>query len=186
MDALKQLESEQSTKLIQLESQHKAIARKHRECIRELRRIDEEIQQIEASFRTKVSEYEAIVTQNDQYVKEMNTLSEQRTTQLDELTTTRQRIAELSKISVGVYTDGKIEVFGEANVPLEDTGHEAIFSDLCSRDECEVLRIKDLKSLARIIAIAQNSKIRVEPIFENEALEPFFQQFLAVSEASVS
>lgn len=180
LETFKQLEAEQSSQLIQLESQHKAIARKHRDCIRELRRIENEIQQIETTFREKVSEYETIVAQNDQYVCEMNSLSERRSAQLAELTTTRQRIAELTKIAVAVYINGEIKIFGDDEVSLNDEGYEDIFTNLCVREECEILRIKDIKSLARIIAIVQNSQIRIEPVFEDNTLEPLFQQFLII------
>ncbi len=178
---LEATEHQQSDGIIALESQHKQFAREHRDCIRQLRNLSEDMEQLRLAFHTKAAEYEAIVNENNRLVLEMNRISQERAEKVAILDETRQQIQSLQVVNICAYENGTIEPFdGNCTTPLDETGNERIYSQLLDREECEALRLKDVRVLSKVLAIAKNASVNIEPIFENDALEASFQALINV------
>lgn len=176
---LRAQEQSLSDQVIQLESEHKRLNGLHCGCLDQLRGIQKEIEAIREELQQKGAAYEQIVERNNQIVQDMNTISQQRSDLLSELCDVRQEIKAKTVIEVFVYTNGDIELVDTAaNVPLDDTGSEEIYTDLIGRDSLQDLRIRDIRTLSRIIRIVGNSELRIQPTFEDDSLEPFFQSLL--------
>lgn len=176
LQALRTQERQQSDEVISLESEHKSIARRHREYIRQLRQIQEDLIKIKADFETKAAEYQTIVEANNQLVLQMNQISQTRSEKVALLEETRRSIESLTTIVICAYENGTIEPLEKASdFELDESGSDTRYTDLLSRAECEDLRLKDIRILSRMLSIVHNATRRVEPIFENTSLEPFFQ-----------
>ena len=181
LQLLEATEHQQSDEIIALESQHKQFAREHRDCIRQLRDLSEDMEQLRLAFQTKAAEYEAIVNENNRLVLEMNRISQERAEKVAILDETRQQIQSLQVVNICAYENGTIEPFdGNCTTPLDETGNERIYSQLLDREECEALRLKDVRVLSKVLAIAKNASVNIEPIFENDALEASFQALINV------
>lgn len=181
LQLLEVAEHQQSDEIIALESQHKQFAREHRDCIRQLRDLSEDMEQLRLAFQTKAAEYEAIVNENNRLVLEMNRISQERAEKVAILDETRQQIQSLQVVNICAYENGTIEPFdGNCTTPLDETGNERIYSQLLDREECEALRLKDVRVLSKVLAIAKNASVNIEPIFENDALEASFQALINV------
>ena len=61
IEELRQLEQTQSDAVIALETEHKELSGKHRQCIDKLRSIDAKIDEIRKMLDTSVAEYESVV-----------------------------------------------------------------------------------------------------------------------------
>ena len=176
---LREQEHSLSDQVIQLESEHKRLNGLHCGCLDQLRGIQKEIEAIREELQQKGAAYEQIVERNNQIVQNMNAISQQRSDLLSELCDVRQEIKAKTVIEVFVYTNGDIElVDATASVPLDDSGSEEIYSDLIGRDALQDLRIRDIRTLSRIVRIVSNSGLRIRPTFEDDSLEPFFQSLV--------
>jgi len=181
LQALRTQERQQSDEVISLESEHKSIARHHREYIRQLRQIQEDLIKIKADFETKAAEYQTIVEANNQLVLQMNQISQTHSEKVALLEETRRSIESLTTIVICAYENGTIEPLEKTSgFELDESGSDARYTDLLSRAECEDLRLKDIRILSRMLSIVHNTTRRVEPVFENTSLEPFFQTLQAI------
>lgn len=177
--ALREQEQYLSDRVIQLESEHKRLNGLHCGCLDQLRGIQKEIETIREELKQKGAAYEQIVERNNQIVQDMNAISQQRSGLLSELGDVRQEIKAKTVIEVFVYTNGDIELAdATTSVPLDDTGSEEVYTDLIGRDALQDLRIRDIRTLSRIIRIVSNSELRIHPTFEDDSLEPFFQSLI--------
>lgn len=176
LELLQTQERQQSDEIIALESEHKSLARQHRDCIRELRQIQDDLTKIKSDFEVKANTYQAIVESNNELVARMNQISQSRAQKVALLEETRQSIQALSTIIVCAYENGTIEPLEDANgFKPDESGSDQLCTDLLTRAECEDLRLKDIRILSRMLSIVSNANRIIEPIFENVALEPFFQ-----------
>ena len=169
------IEEEESQKAIELENQHKKLAQEHKNKIRRLRDLKDCISEIKASFKAMCSEYEKIVLENNAIVSEMNEISDKHYHVMLKLEEIRERIGDMEKIVLFVYADGGIETDDDIN--LDDTNFEDILSVLLDKKECENLKLKDIKTLARTIAIVNNmdSTKRIEVMFDDAGIEEVYK-----------
>lgn len=176
---LRATELVQSDAVMQLESQHKSIARKHRACIADLRQLKTDMESLRDQFNAKAAEYESIVSQNNGFVTQMNQISSERAEKVTLLAATRREIESLSVITLCAYENGTIEPLDQPSTSpstsLDESGSDQLFTEFRDRADLEELRIKDIRILARMVSIVRNSTHRIEPVFENETLEPYFQ-----------
>lgn len=175
---LRQQEQALSDEVIRLESKHKAIAQQHRGHIRELRDLHTELETLRQTFEEKVTAYEAIASHNNELVTLMNQISQERNQRAGALADLRQQIKSLTEVVICAYDNGTIEPMDyDGNITLNETGSDALFSTLRDREDLEELRVKDIKILSRVLAIINNSEMRIIPMFENAALDSCFQAF---------
>lgn len=173
---LQKLELIQSDGIIALESQHKTLARQHRERIKRLREINDALNQLQYEFQAKASEYEAIVTENNDLVSQMNQISAQRAEKVALLAQTRETIATLTAVTVCAYENGEIAFLNETDSvhTLDESGSDELFCQMRTQELYDDLRGKDIRLLARMLSIIKNAQVRIEPVFENEELDAFF------------
>lgn len=170
---LQQLETEQREKVIALERQHAKLASKQRETPGKLEKIAEQLANIEQSYLAKKADYEAIVAENNELLKQINSVAQERREQAAILEEIRAEIAELRAVTLWVYADGTIEV-DQSTFELDDSGYEALFAELVSKDELQELRAMDIRVLARLLCIVEHADIDVSFIFEMEDLKQAF------------
>ncbi len=169
-----------SNTVIKLESEHKRLNGLHYECLDQMRGIQSEIEAIREALKEKGAAYEQIVQRNNRLIQDMNDISRRRSEQIIELRDIRQKIDALTVIEVFVYTNGNIEtVDNRIKIVMDDTGNDELYAELIQRSDFQDLRMRDIRTLARITQIVHNSKVQIQPVFEDECLEPFFQSLTA-------
>lgn len=166
--------------VINLESEHKRLNGLHCECLDQMRDIQSEIEAIREALKEKGTAYEQIVQRNNRLIQDMNDISRRRSEQIIELRDIRQKIDALTVIEVFVYANGNIEtVDNRIKIVMDDTGNDELYAELIQRSDFQDLRMRDIRTLARITQIVHNSKVQIQPVFEDECLEPFFQSLTA-------
>lgn len=169
-----------SNTVINLESEHKRLNGLHCECLDQMRDIQSEIEAIQEALKEKGTAYEQIVQRNNRLIQDMNDISRRRSEQIIELRDIRQKIDALTVIEVFVYANGNIEtVDNRIKIVMDDTGNDELYAELIQRSDFQDLRMRDIRTLARITQIVHNSKVQIQPVFEDECLEPFFQSLTA-------
>ena len=177
LEALRLTEKEQSDKVIELETSHKKLAQEHRERIKKLRLLKKDIDEIEMTLKVKCREYEDIVLENNTLVSQMNTISQERHTKAAELDKTRLQIEDLEKIEICVYLDGTIAPIEDQPLHLDDTGSDELYATLIEDERCQNLRLKSIRTLARLIRIVGHSSRKIEILFDDAELESAFYNF---------
>lgn len=106
----------------------------------------------------------------------INVVAEQQARQSETLQNLRQQIQSLETITICIYTDGRIELLDDDETQLDDSGNEKFYHELISEEsnQCQDLRLRDIKTIARLKAIIANSARQVEVLFDDNALESYY------------
>ena len=81
-------------------------------------------------------------------------------------------------MGVGVYADGTIAPLDGHSIILDDTGHESVFDEILKHPACADLRVREIRTLARMLQITMNSTVEVEMICDVPELETAFATIL--------
>ena len=172
---LKKEAEEQQKVVIDLETKRKQLGTRHKELINELRGIRDDIKRIKQKFEERSDRYEKVVEQNNQVIEEINSLSEKRQDEARKLDELRTEIENLHIITLGIYASGEIKIEEGLEFELDDTSFETLFSELISDPVCEDLRVRDIRTLARLVAIERNATWGIELVFEDEEVEKIYR-----------
>lgn len=174
LEQLKTIEAELSDNLIQLESEHKEKARQHRGCIGTSRELKKELEDMKVQLQGIRRKYENVTTQDNNLIARMNAISAEHYDKTIEIQRVRERIRDLSKIIVFVYADGAV-VTENMGVDLNDLGSDEIYRNLFEKDECGELRAREIKTLAKVLAISKHLPENSEIVFDNAEIEEVFR-----------
>lgn len=178
LEELRLVETRQSQEVMNLEAEHKALTSKRRDYLRQLREISVVIKQIRADFRQKCDEFDEIASECNKLGDQMNGISAKRREKLVTLEETRQKIEELSILTILVYDDGEINISDDKVALPDDAESKSLYDELLDKPECEELKIREIKTLAKMLVIARNSSLEVEIICDNEALEEAYRKLI--------
>ena len=159
----------------------KEFTPKHLEFIAELREINAEMKELIARYKKLCSRYESTVEKDNAVIQQMNELMSVRREKMSRLAEVRQRIVELKAVSLCIYDSGEIATLDERDIVLDDSGYLELYNELLEREECQELRLKDIRALARLICIVRNmGDISVSAcVFDNDELEKVYQMLSA-------
>ena len=163
-----------STEIIGLETWHKEEAEKRRGRLKEMRAIKQEIEQLEESLKQACKEFEETVEQADSLAENMNAISRQRYPKVIELQELRAKIEERMSVSLAVYDSGEIVILEGTDFNMDDSGHAKVYSQLIVSEECQELRLKDIKVMARLLSIASNSERKISLVCDRPEMEEVY------------
>lgn len=148
----------------------------HRSNLKLLLNIRQRMDNIRKEFQSVANECEALTTSNNNLVDRINVVAEQQARQSETLQNLRQQIQSLETITICIYTDGRIELLDDDKTQLDDSGNEKFYHELISEEsnQCQDLRLRDIKTIARLKAIIANSARQVEVLFDDNALESYY------------
>lgn len=175
LKALKATEKRQSGEVIKLESRHKALMTQHRQNIAGLRALMDEINSIRNSFEQKCEKYEEIAKLDNKIVRQMNEISEIRREKVKELEETRKLILDRTTINICAYQDGTITTLDEREIAFDESGSDELYQKLLEAKECEDLRVKDIKILARLMKAVEHLNAKAEVICDDQTLEAVYK-----------
>jgi len=177
--------------LTSLEQEKKAIEEKCSKLTQDgqtlSKTLDDIIQQINAqstfveNLRRQLSNEENILSSLEQSKKSLNSELADIVAAVTNLNihkaNIQARINLLKKVTIFVYSDGSVELSKDSSYELVDAPET--FKELLNTEELEVLTIKQLKSLAKVISLIRKLKEngnKFEISFENEICENFFEK----------
>ena len=175
IEELKKTELAQSDEVMELESQYKELATQRKTLSDELKLTVETAGQLKAAYEKKYLEFEALTDRFNGLVEPMNALSEKRCIKKAALEETRRKKEELSKITIFIYDDGSVSISDTEIIIPDDASSRALYGELISKPECEDLKLKEIKTLAKVLLIARNTSFTVEVICDNAELENVFK-----------
>ena len=163
-----------STEIIGLETWHKEEAEKRRGRLKEMRAIKQEIERLEESLKQACKEFKETVEQADSLAENMNAISRQRYPKVMELQELRAKIEERMSVSLAVYDSGEIVILEGTDFNMDDSGHTEIYARLIESEECQELRLKDIKVMARLLSIASNSERKISLVCDRPEMEEVY------------
>lgn len=184
LDALKQREEILSEGIIALEVEHRTFAEKLHDRRKVLREIKAEVKELQRCLTAKCDEFTNVVAEANGLVQEMNRISDERRPKVAELADVRQRIAELSVVTLCVYNNGTIAPIDGGEVMLDTAGSDKLYQTLLDEEFCAELRIKDVRALAEAIMVVQNSECDVDLLFDRPEVEEAYKAYLDVAQST--
>ena len=176
---LRVFENEQSGYLMALESKYQELASKHRASKTSLQNLSEKIDKLMLELKKLQETFEEILESNSSIEASMNKISEEWRSVRSRLVDTRKKIQELTTVTLCVYASGEIAPMDGRKIELDDSGWKGIRDELLMSDECQELRIKDVATLGRLLAIVKNVEkegFKIEVICDSSELEKVFQK----------
>lgn len=175
LETLRREEATLSKGVMKLETEWEAQKAEHLERLKSLRDKKAELKEFRSQISKERKMTEKIIQQDNRIVEKMNDLTKRRNTLVATLEEKRARIEELKKLTLCVFDGGEITTYDGSDVKLDDTGHEEIYAKLTEHELCDELRMRDVKTLARLLAMSNNSTIEVEIICDRKELEEIFE-----------
>ena len=172
---LAELEEQQSQRVMDLESEHKALATEHRSLKNSLRKLSKDIDDLMSKFQSNHQKFEEILSRNEVVEARMNEITKEWGVERTALEDTRSRIEELSVVTLCVYDSGEIAPMDGYETELDDSGWESTREALLAKDECQELRLKDITTLAKLLAIVEHADCKIEAMCDNAELEMAFR-----------
>ena len=173
---LREEEARLSAIIMEIEGEHNELSNQHRTCIVGLRKLQDDMANIKESLIDCKRKFDKLVTEADSIAVQMNENSAHRRETVEELEKVRQKVEELTSVTICVASDGTIEAPDNPDFVINDEGFQAIRSEIAEKDECLDLRVRDVITLARLLKICENIK-RVTLICDHEELEKAFWAF---------
>lgn len=164
-----------SSELIKAESETKRWDERSRAHDGQLRELDEKLGKLEAEMRKVKEKFDSVVGIAREVREKVDQARENQSRLQAAIEEKRQKLAELKRISICVYNDGTIAPLeDDTSVVIDDAGADDICTVLFSAAECQELRMRDVRTLARLIAIVKNSSLDFEAVCDNAELEKAF------------
>ncbi len=178
---LEDLRAEESQILDEIASQKEqylAIINQYHLSLESMRTSLNAAEQAKIVLQCAVTEYYDALKSCQHYATKLHFLSEVRRTSLSRLKQTRQKIEAETVIVFYAYENGTFEPVVTPDSTIDstpdDSDYESIIEILTKRSDCEDLRIKDIRLLARALCISQHARHRVTFVFETNGLEELY------------
>lgn len=176
LDELKIKEKALSDDVIKSEIAHKDLCQKRYEKLKLLRDIMARTGELKAELKTLDGKFKKTAQEANKIGEEMNKVATARREKCVELEKTRKEIEERSKVALYVYSSGDIECEIETN----DDGSEELYDSLLKLEVCQEFRLKEIRTLAKVICIAKNSQdVVFEVVFDNNDLAAAYELVVA-------
>lgn len=161
-----------SDKLIVAETEHKRWHIRHKDHLNQILGLDKKLAKLEEDLKQVKAKYDEIVNLDDEVIEKANKALEEKQRLERALAENRETLRKLKMVMICAYEDGTIALFDEAaEISLDETGNEDIFMSLIEDSRCEELKAKEIKVLARLLAIIKNTSYDIEVVCDNNELE---------------
>ena len=174
--------SKLSDEIITKESEHKKWRERHREHLNQIGSLDDKLAKIESELKEIKQKYDSIIGLDNDAVERANRALDEKHELEAVIEERRQKLKSLKAVTICAYEDGTINPLDESvNIVLDDSGHDELYAELITKEECEDLRVKDIKTLARLIKIAEHSACDLEIVTDNAEIEKVFSSLTKAS-----
>ena len=166
---------------VKLETERKRWLAKHHDTAEEMGRLEEELESLREKIVTLKRKYNNLAERDTRIVAKANEALEKQHEVKAELEEKRRKLDEMLKIVICAYTDGTIAPMDESvTVNLDDTGADTLYQELVNREECQELKIREIRTLSKLLKIVENSTLEFEVVCDTAEMEAAYHA-LAVS-----
>lgn len=172
-DEIHQLEAE----VIKHESQRKQWLRRHHDSLKQMSKLEDELTKLKEKLVRLKDKYNCIAERDSKIITKANEILEKQREAEAALEEKRQELEKFSRIAVGVYADGTVDLMEPDTVELnlDDTGWEEHFANLSNphRTECQELKMCEISAVSKMLAIIENDNgaHKFEIAFDNERMD---------------
>lgn len=174
VSTLKAEEDRLSQTIISLEAEWQKEKSTRMDCLKRLRKIETEIKGLRDAINDQYEKCKAIIDESNGCAERMNDKLKSRNELRQKLDGIRAKLETMSKLIVGVSLDGGITEFEDIGWELDDSGHEEIFQTILESDACAELKLKEIRAMARLLAISKHAPVPMEIISDNPDVEYAF------------
>lgn len=175
LEKLQKKEAELSTSLCELESKHKELVASRREIVSIFESEKDKLVKLNQQIAVHKSRILELHEKYSQCAGEMEKLSEEIRVYAEQLVQIRGKVAELSRVSVFVYSSGELEI-ENAEMPEIPTEQLAqLFSSLIALPEAEAVTVGGVRSIAKLWALRESFP-DMEVVFELEAMRTLYEK----------
>ena len=166
---------------VKLETERKRWLAKHHDTAEEMGRLEEELESLREKIVTLKRKYNNLAERDTRIVAKANEALEKQHEVKAELEEKRRKLDEMLKIVICAYTDGTIAPMDESvTVNLDDTGADTLYQELVNREECQELKMREIRTLSKLLKIVENSTLEFEVVCDTAEMEAAYHA-LAVS-----
>ena len=177
LEALKALEASKSRAVISMEAKYVDLHRERVEGRKAFAEVLDKIKEIKQQFDAANRRAREIIRNDNALVEQMNEITVTYSAERKALEMIRAKIEEMSKIVICVYSSREIGPLDETEIELDDSGHEDHFELLREQEEAEDFRPRDLRVVARVIAIVDKLDVPFEIVFEDDEVRRAYEIF---------
>lgn len=145
-------------------------------CCNQLKELEGQLQRLKAEYLEVEKVFKQTSEKCNQFLKERSDAMDERKAIAQKMAEVSLRISELTAIQLLAYEDGRIEAVDDPDFQMNEEGTDKYFNMLSCDPRCNDFRMKEVKLLARAMAIRKNAEgvARIVVTFDNEALGPIF------------
>lgn len=172
LSELQEEEATLSSRLIELEIEHKNFLSAHHGKIKELRKYQAELNEIEKSLSKCHEKFEATAEKADELAEKANNLSDvirERRVALEEV---RRELEERTSVVLYVHDDGVIETESQDFV-YNDDGWQDLKTVLADKEECSELKNRETATLAKLLQACRETT-NITLVCDNSEIEKAF------------
>lgn len=181
LQQLQRDEQELSDWLCNLEGEHKGIVARRLAIAEQLEKSKKILQKILGELEREQGNVVSLYSEYNELAHRMQEVTHECIAHRELLTDVRDRIVELSKVYIFVFEDGNIEVENAEMVSVSSEEVIAIFNVLVERPEAEEIKLKEIKSIARLKAMVkeyERRNLKFEINFGNPKAQQLFEGIL--------
>ena len=146
-------------------------------CCAKLKEMENAIKLLEERLSNYKTDLDGIILSQNMFAKQRAEAKEEREVLALQIADTSLAISELLAVQLIACEDGNIESVDATDFVMNEDGADKYYAMLVHDPRCSDFRMKDIKLLARAMAIRENSKERrVIVTFEDECLTHFFAE----------
>lgn len=182
LEQLKAQEQELSAEVCLLEGKHKALVSKRRDLVGSLERAQKALKELRRILNAQEANVTSLYDRYIECANEMENINQERKASKELLEETRRQIAELQKITILVYQNGRIEV---ENAEIPTISDEEIISELgklIGMSEAGEITINELKTIAKLhkmVEFYEANGYTFELVFDSDKVQSFWETVIA-------
>lgn len=159
------------------ESERKRWLARHNDVKKQMSELEEELKKAKEKLVSLKRKHNAISERDAKIVASANEILEKQNSLEGALEEKRQRLESLKRVVICAYSDGTVAPMEESvSVKLDETGSDELYSQLVNREECQDLKIREVRALAKLLKIVENSTLEFEVVCDNSDMEEAYRR----------
>ena len=175
-------EKELSSKICDIEGEHKALVGKRREVVSRLERCQNALRELKRLLHAQEENVTKAYEEFLGYATQMEALNGEKKVYEKQLDVIRQKIDDMRKVNIFVYENASFEVENVPIEPIADSEITAQSIQLFALPEAEELTAKEIKNIAKlqmVVELIESNGYKVELVFDSTRVQSFWETVIA-------
>lgn len=186
LDSLKESEKILSATLIEMEQKRNLLTENYRTELSKLRKIQDTVSELRQKLTQEMETVKNIAKKCDDVLAQRTQLNQELRKKRNELSSIRQNIEEMSRITLFVYCDGSVDAETQCfELPIlfpSNSDVNKLVNQLIESEDFELLSARQLKILAKVKIICDSLSEQgsiSDVVFDEEILQYYFEHLTA-------